>query len=135
MLIVDRVNDTVTHETVDETWKPTDLYAFFYRRTFGCCRDGEARIFAGWSGASDGLIGVDLRMPLSTEWGLESNFAYLIPNQGTGYSADAGHAQEAWNVGISLVWYPGRRIKSCSNPYYRPLFRVADNGMFMLDRL
>ncbi len=110
----------------------TDLYAFFYRLQFGGCRDGEARLFAGWTGRSDGLIGIDTRLPLAPDWALETNFAYLIPNEGAGQGFDAGHAQESWNIGISLVWYPGR-LWGAGDYYYRPLFRVADNGNFMID--
>ncbi len=110
----------------------TDLYAFFYRLQFGGCRDGEARLFAGWTGQSDGLIGIETRLPLTPDWALESNFAYLIPNEGAGQGFDAGHAQESWNIGISLVWYPGR-LWGGGDYYYRPLLRVADNGNFMID--
>jgi hypothetical protein len=110
----------------------TDLYAFFYRLQFGGCRDGDARLFAGWTGRSDGLIGVDARLPLATDWALESSFAYLIPNEGAGTGIEAGHAQESWNIGMSLVWYPGR-LWGAGDYYYRPLFRVADNGNFMVD--
>lgn len=110
----------------------TDLYAFFYRLQFGGCRDGEARLFAGWTGRSDGLIGIETRLPLAPDWALESSFAYLIPNEGAGQGFDAGHAQESWNIGISLVWYPGR-LWGGGDYYYRPLFRVADNGNFMID--
>jgi hypothetical protein len=110
----------------------TDLYAFFYRLQFGGCRDGDARLFAGWTGQSDGLIGIDTRLPLGRDWALETNFAYLIPNEGAGQGFDAGHAQESWNIGMSLVWYPGR-LWGAGDYYYRPLFRVADNGTFMID--
>lgn len=116
-----------------EDWEPTDLYAFFYRRQFGGCRDGDARLFAGWSGHGDGLIGVDARLPISTDWALETNFAYLIPSDGTGTGFAGGHTQESWNLGISLVWYPGR-LFGRGDYYYRPLFRVADNGTFMVRR-
>ena len=39
-----------------------------------------------------------------------------------------GNMFQAWNVGITLVWYPGQR-KSIGNDYFRPLFDVADNGL------
>jgi hypothetical protein len=71
---------------------------------------------------------------LSDTWALETNFAYLIPNEGSGVSFDADHFQESWNVGINLVWYPGR-LWGKGDRYYRPLFRVADNGSFMMDRV
>ncbi len=114
-------------------WQTTDLFAAFYRYSFGGCLDGDARLFAGWSGESDGLIGADLRLPLSDAWALETNFAYLIPNEGDAANFAADHFQESWNVGINLVWQPGRRWGR-GDPYYRPLFRVADNGVFMMDR-
>ena len=115
-----------------ERWVATDLYAFFYRLQFGGCRDGDARLFAGWTGNSDGLIGVDIRLPLAPDWALESNFTYLIPNEGAGEGFEAGHTQESWNIGMSLVWYPGR-LWGAGDYYYRPLFRVADNGNFLID--
>ncbi len=116
-----------------EEWEPTDLYAFFYRRQFGGCRDGDARLFAGWTGHGDGLIGVDARLPIAPDWAVETNFAYLIPSDGTGQGFTGGHAQESWNLGLSLVWYPGRLFGQ-GDYYYRPLFRVADNGTFMVRR-
>ncbi|NLF69453.1 MAG: hypothetical protein GX575_10415 [Candidatus Anammoximicrobium sp.] len=114
-------------------WETTDLYAFFYRYSFGGCHDGDARLFAGFSGQSDGLLGADARLPLGDTWALEANFAYLIPSEGDGANADADYVQESWNVGINLVWYPGRRWGR-GDRYYRPLFRVADNGVFMMDQ-
>lgn len=116
-----------------ETWESTDLYAFFYRQQFGACLDGEARMFAGWSGQSDGLIGADVRLPLDDTWALETGFSWLIPEEGRGRGAFAGHAQESWNLGIGIVWYPGRRWGH-GDDYYRPLLPVAHNGVFMLDR-
>jgi hypothetical protein len=115
-------------------WESTDLYAFFYRYNFGDCEQGDARLFAGWSGQGDGLIGVDARLPLSATWALETNFAYLMPNEGDAINFEADHVQESWNVAMSLVWYPGRHWGR-GDSYYRPLFRVADNGVFMMDRV
>jgi hypothetical protein len=110
-----------------------DVYAFFYRHEFGVCQDGETRLFAGWSGESDGLIGADFRLPLGTAWALEGGVTYLVPQQGAGIGLEAGHAQESWNVGMSLVWTPGSWGVGGDN-YYRPLFRVADNSNFFLHR-
>jgi len=115
-------------------WESTDLYAVFYRYNFGACEPGDARLFAGTSGQGDGLIGVDVRLPLGTTWALESNFAYLIPNEGDAVNFEADHVQESWNIGVNLVWYPGRSLGR-GDSYYRPLFRVADNGVFMMDRV
>lgn len=125
---------TVDPVPVLEGWRPTDLYAFFYRRQFGECRDGEARIFGGFSGQSDGLVGIDGRLPLSDCWALQAGFTYLIPKEGTGIGITAAHAQESWNLGMSLVWVPGRPFGQSDSRYYRPLINVADNGTFMVDR-
>ncbi|MCY2992722.1 MAG: hypothetical protein NTY19_33310 [Planctomycetota bacterium] len=125
---------TVQVNTVSESWRATDLYAFFYRHALGECRDGEARIFGGFTGQSDGLLGIDARLPLSDTWAVEGGFIYLAPKQGTGLGPDAGHGQESWNLGINLVWTPGRQWSQPDSEYYRPLFPVAHNGVFMMDR-
>jgi hypothetical protein len=125
---------TLTTNRVNETWRPTDLYAFFFRRQFGECQEGEARIFGGFSSQSDGLLGVDARLPLTETWSLEGGFTYLIPREGSGIGLDAGHAQESWSLGLSLVWTPGRAFSHGDREYYRALFRVADNSVFMMDR-
>ena len=108
----------------------TDLYAFFYRRRFDECGTSEGRVFAGFSGESDGLIGADLIMRLTDAWALTTEYTYLIPEQS---SSSVARVEESWNLAIGLVWYP-----SCNsarkNNYYRPLFNVAGNGTFMVDR-
>jgi hypothetical protein len=119
---------------LSETWEATDLFALFYRRQFGDCLQGEARLSVGWSNRSDGYLAVETLLPLTESLSMEANFAYLIPEQGKGTGFEAGHTQESWNIGIGLVWYPGRCM-SALNSYYRPLFRVADNGVFMMDRV
>jgi hypothetical protein len=121
-------------QTPDEIWEGTDVYAFFYRRHFGGCLPGDARVLAGWSGDSDGLIALEGRLPLDDRWWLEGSAWYLIPSEGTGNGFDAGHTQESWNIGINLVFSLDRLLGHGVNPYYRPLFNVADNGSFMFDR-
>ncbi|MBC8356857.1 MAG: hypothetical protein H8E66_33205 [Planctomycetes bacterium] len=117
---------------VTETFEPTNLYAFFYRHHFDGLEGANSRLYAGWTGDSDGLIGADLHLPLSCDWALQGGFAYLVPEQATG-TVGRGHAEESWNVAMSLVWYPGAR-SAYGNDYYRPLFNVADNGSFMVGR-
>ncbi|MBM4092600.1 MAG: hypothetical protein FJ276_24755 [Planctomycetes bacterium] len=113
--------------TVVEEFEPTDLYAFFYRRRFECLGGGYGRFFAGFSGASEGLIGGDFKLPLTPNWAVQTGFTYLIPKDG---NHQVAYAEEAWNLGVTLVWYPGCR-KAVGNDYYRPLFDVADNGTFI----
>lgn len=113
---------------VAETWEATDLYAFFYRHRFECGL--ESRIYAGFSGAGDGLLGNDFLVPLNDNWAVQANYTYLSPEQ-SGFPV--GAQNESWNVGISVVWYPGcNRARSCD--YYRPLLNVADNGSFITRR-
>lgn len=118
-----------TFTTVTEGWHPTDLYAFFYRHQFDDCNT-SGRIFAGFTDNADGLVGADFQMPLSERWALRSEFTYLVPTEGKSFG---GNAEEGWNVGISLVWYPGCRTAR-NHDYNRPLFNVANNGSFMVDR-
>jgi Family of unknown function (DUF6666) len=117
---------------VTETFEATNLYAFFYRHHFDAIEGAQARLYAGWTGDSDGLVGADLNLPLSPDWALQGGFAYLVPEQATG-TVGRGHAEESWNIAMNLVWYPGAR-SAYGNDYYRPLFNVADNGSFMVGR-
>ena len=61
-----------------ETFEPIDLYAFFYRRRFEELPGAQFRFYAGFTGDSDGLIGGDLRLPLSCDFSLECAFTYQI---------------------------------------------------------
>jgi hypothetical protein len=123
---------TGSTNSVTETFEGTDLYAFFYRFHASDFEGAQARFFAGFTGDSDGLIGGDIRLPVSCDWAVEGGFAYLIPEEATG-TAGRGHAEESWNVSLGIVWYPGART-AYGNDYCRPLFNVADNGSFMVGR-
>ncbi len=115
--------------TLTEGWHPTDLYAFFYRRRFDDC-NSTGRVFGGFTGEKDGLIGADFNLPLTERWALRSEFTYLIPTENR---SNFGNSEESWNVGLTLVWYPGCRTAR-NHDYNRPLFNVANNGTFMVDR-
>ena len=123
----DQAASLVNTVVINETFESTDLYAFFYRNRYD---SGEWRIFAGFSGESDGLLGGDFQMAISDCMALEGGYTYLLPEEGT---AARGHEQESWNIGLGLVWYPGRRCARGVD-YYRPLFNVADNGSMFVDR-
>ena len=114
-----------------EEYESTDLFAFFYRRRFEAVGGGYGRLFAGFTGGSEGLIGGDFALPLTESWALRTGFTYLIPENGNNR---VGYLEEAWNVGITLVWYPGCR-KATGNDYFRPLFDVADNSNFIVRML
>ena len=132
-------NDDVTTEiatvagqtaVIQETMLTTDLYAFFYRHCFDACAGVEGRLFAGFTGESDGLIGAEIRTALTPRFSVQSDFTYLTPETPDGGNS---HTEESWNVAISLVWFPGCRPPIAGN-YYRPLFSVASNGTFLADR-
>ena len=75
-----------------EEWETTDLYAFFYRRQLEDC-GATGRLFVGFSGDSDALIGADADVPLSDRWALRAGFTYLIPEES---SPGIGFQEESW---------------------------------------
>jgi hypothetical protein len=111
-------------------YRTTDYYTFFYRKRFPPCGGAEGRLFAGWTGEADGIIGLDAHIPLSDRWALDTGFTYLIPNEGR--SPD-GVLNEGWNVGITFVWYPNGRARIAKRTCFEPLFGVADNGDVFVD--
>ncbi|MFM1996914.1 MAG: hypothetical protein RLZZ111_1301 [Planctomycetota bacterium] len=107
-----------------------DLYTAFYRLHFGDAN--EARIWGGASGDGQGVIGTQIRAPMSRSLALEGMFTYLMPNKSQTVElsplTSVTYAPSAWNVAVNLVYYPaGRARRSLASPY-RPLFDVADNG-------
>jgi hypothetical protein len=112
----------------DSVLAPTDMFAGFYRRRF--TGGGQGRLWAGLSGNGDVIFGLDGTVPLGTNWALDNNFTCLFPKQG----GSASRAEESWSVSIQLVWYPGRAARPAINDPYHPLFYVADNSWFLVDR-
>ncbi len=116
-------------QPVTETWNPIDVYAAFYRfRSLGP-NGGEGRIFGGFSGESDGLIGADALLPMTECWAFQVDFSYLIPQSNNRLV----NVDEIWNVGVGLVFYPGG-FGNCPPKYHRPLFNVGHNGSFFINR-
>jgi hypothetical protein len=104
-----------------------DMFAFFYRRQLAC--GGNARVFGGFTGSDQGLVGAEILLPINPCLSLRSNFLYVVPNHRDS-SESSDFLEETWNVGISLVWTRCPR-SLCSSNYSRPLFTVADNGSFI----
>ena len=100
-----------------------DTYRGFYRFRFGEQARGHAELQAGGTQDSGTLLGLTLHTPLQNQVGLTTSATYLIP------ASDAlpSYASEGWNIGLALVWTPGRSF-GLGRDYYRPLFEVADNG-------
>lgn len=115
----------IFNATVD--FEPTDQYRIFYRRLLK--HRGQWDAFAGWTDNDDGLLGASLNLPLRRNLALSTGATYLIPNEGT---SSGGHEEESWNLSLGLIWRPGGPT-GCGR-YCRPLFDVADNGTFLVDR-
>ena len=95
-------------QVVHASFEQTDLFAFFYRRYF--CNGGEGRLWAGFTGQHDGLIGGDIRIPIGGSWALENSFNYLIPEESRGIN---GVEQEAWKRGPSVGLVPRSPCRIC----------------------
>jgi hypothetical protein len=123
------VTASVSGADIVETWDTVDYYALFYRTGLFAGGRGEGQMMAGLTEDSDGIIGGKARMPLINGWALETEFTYLVPDEPRGAGANE---HESWNLGVSLVWYPG--TLSCGECFreHRPMFDVANNGSLIL---
>jgi hypothetical protein len=122
-------------DRVDSLFKlqPTDMFVFYLRRNFE--NGGDGRIWGGATGNGDGLLGVDLWVPLGKGFALENRINYMIPGRGTHGVSDSVETRESWGLVAQLVWYPGMNARCQQQNPYRPMFNVADNSLFMVDRL
>lgn len=109
-------------------FQPLNMYNFFYRRNFPY--GGNCRAWAGATGSRGAVFGGDAVLPLTNRIDLIGNFNYVLPSPG----GAAGAANEAWAMTMNLVWYPGRAFRGVHNGPYRPLFNVADNASFIMER-
>jgi hypothetical protein len=119
-----------TDRTIDGRLDATDMFVLFLRKNFE--NGGDGRIWGGATGNGDGLLGVNLWIPLGKSFALENRINYMIPKQGRGTEAAT---RESWGLVAQLVWYPGQNAKCQQQNPYRPLFNVADNSLFMVDRM
>jgi hypothetical protein len=113
--------------------EPTDMFVFFFRHNFE--NGGDGRVWGGATGNGDGLLGVDLWVPLGKGFALENRINYMIPGRGTHGTTDPSQVRESWGMVAQLVWYPGMNARCQQQNPYRPMFNVADNSLFMVDRL
>jgi hypothetical protein len=110
------------------TYRSADQYKLFYR--LHGRQGGEGRVYVGVTDDSDAIVGADAHIPVQKYWSVQTGFTYLIPDQNSG---TAGASQEAWNLGINLVWHWKGHARQCYSNPYRPLFDVADNGSLIVD--
>ncbi len=105
-----------------------DMHTFFYRRHYS--GGAQTRLWTGFSGNSEWLLGGDAVVPLGSSWALENSFAYVLPKD----KGQAGQEEECWSVMMRLVWYPGRCARQAGHAPYQPLLNVADNSTFIVNR-
>lgn len=119
--------NTNQNEVNRQDFQAADQYLLYYRM-YGR-QGGDFRGFLGLTDDSNFMLGSDFHLPLNCRWSLEGNFAYLVPEGGEdGTGAD----EEAWNIGMQLVWHYGNRAKSWNRQPYRPMFNVANNGSLIV---
>jgi hypothetical protein len=106
----------------------TDTYTVFLRRPLE--NFGEWRIWGGPTGNGDGLLGAEFWLPVSDSVALEGGFNYLFADERDAH----GQTEDAYALGLSLVWYPACRARCAASARYRPLLGVAGNGRFFVDR-
>ena len=129
-------DDTATTSVTDVTgavvrnniqFEATTQYRLFYRQRLNRCGVFEA--FGGWTDNDDGLLGLDLDLPIHGNLLWNTSATYLIPNEGTEVG---GNREEGWNLAFGFTYRPGGLANG--SRYDRPLLKVADNGTMMVDR-
>jgi len=86
--------------------------------------------FAGGTDQGDGLLGGLLTSSFRNRFAVQGGVTYLIPNES---NRAGGFANESWNISMGIVFRPGGR--NGAGRYCRPMFDVADNGTFLVDRV
>src|SRR5690606_716762 len=104
-------------------FQAVDQYRFFFRCNYPVA---DIRFWGGFSNDSEAIFGGDCYVPFNDRWSLQTGFNYLIPDGDNGL---VGATEEAWNIGMNLVWHYGRSAKTARNNPHRPMFSIADNGL------
>jgi hypothetical protein len=105
-------------------YETMNISAMYYRMRM--YNGGEGRLWIGMNDNSDGMFGGDYRVPLNDGLALQASFNYLSEGETT-----TTFENEGWNVGFSLVFYPGMTSTQAGRSRYRPLFNVGDNGTML----
>ncbi|MGB7344928.1 MAG: DUF6666 family protein [Pirellulaceae bacterium] len=100
----------------------------FYRRELACNGDWSAFIGGTDSDINNTVLGCLVNMPLCDKVTFNSGATYVIPNTDDGSDFN----DEAWNLSMGFTFRPGG-MNAC-NRYGRPMFDVADNGTFIVQR-
>jgi len=109
------------------TFEPTNQHRLFLRGN--TARGASYMAFAGGTDQGDGLLGGLLTSSFRNRFAVQGGVTYLIPNES---NRAGGFANESWNLSMGIVFRPGGR--NGAGRYCRPMFDVADNGTFLVDR-
>lgn len=110
------------------SFEPTDQHRFFFRGATAA--GGNYYAFVGGTDQSDGILGGGITSAMRRGFAFQAGTTYLIPNEGSG---SGGNENESWNMSMGVIYRPGGRQGNAR--YSRPMFDVADNGTFLVDRL
>lgn len=110
------------------TFEPTNQHRLFLRGN--TARGASYMAFAGGTDQGDGLLGGLLTSSFRNRFAVQGGVTYLIPNES---NRAGGFANESWNLSMGIVFRPGGR--NGAGRYCRPMFDVADNGTFLVDRV
>jgi hypothetical protein len=114
------------------TYEAADQYTLFLRWAFP--NGGEARIYGGGSNDRDGIIGGNFWSPLSHRFALNGNFGFLSSGKDFSQQPRGAQQHDAYGVSLNIMWYPHCRARLASRSPYRPLFPIANNGIFFVRR-
>ena len=109
-------------------FQSVDQYRFFFRCSH---QAADLRFWGGFTNDSEGIVGADCNVPFNDRWSMQTGFNYLIPDANAGA---IGAREEAWNIGINVVWHYGRSAKQGRSNLHRPMFSIADNGIMVIDQ-
>jgi len=76
------------------------------------------------------VFGGDGRIPMTPRLAFVGNVHYIAPSA----EGVAAQEEEVWNISVGLEWTPGACANRCRVGQFRPLFRLADNGLFAVRR-
>lgn len=109
------------------SFEPTNQHRLFLRGN--TARGATYMAFAGGTDQGDGLLGGLLTSNFRNRFAVQGGVTYLIPNES---NRAGGFENESWNLSMGIVFRPGG--KNGAGRYCRPMFDVADNGTFLVDR-
>jgi hypothetical protein len=124
-------------QVVDRSINQVD---FFWHHKFECGADGrfwigvpEDKRLTGDGSLGEFIYGLSMELPISGSVSLYGAAQYMQPSATAGAFASV---EDAYNVAIGLVWYPGRnaRTSSVAGGCWTPYLPTANNSTFLVDQ-